>query len=812
MADRLFSPISTDGLESDAQAIERRLGSYDTGSLHYSPTDIYKDWKANAMGKGNVGTPASLNKIIAYLSKVGANIKENIVFNSKRYNTFAKMEEDDIQINFNEKTGKETWKTIENLRRKLDSISEHISAATDNGKNMLAGRLNLNLTSLSVVNTMIGLGIGRTRSSIFVNHPIIRTLSKRLEASDNAIQAQGERMSFKSTIIEGLLGDVTEQLTKEQLENLNILEEEGRLFQFEDNMLIDEIDAATPINSYKVLKAYAYFDGLSSELQKANKIVSLNKGVTGSMEEFDDVLIDILELEEKSAEGKSLVENIYGLLMENKYYATQVEQLKKVDKISSNFFIERTLLYNNLYNYFGNSVRNISKFRKEFNNKFRTGLISYISNRIIKDRGLDLSKYNYLLYPGQETKTLAARHRELLAKPEFRDNPFVTAIDTKLKNEHNQAEDYVGFDILETDTRIKREPAYAELLMRSYEDLHNSKDEEISNYAKDIFRYTVLKDGLQFRQGSIASMIAPTKFQLLAEGLKEFNRLVNLGDLPSAFSSIGVTPAEFRDEFGMLFFEYKGHQNLIKEVGGKTMQEATIKGGIKYTENAAKTPNGSLYNYQFILNPDSGLSMSKYFRYSTVEYLKDNKAIKYKEYNARLQRKEEGLSTKTKKRLLMRVESNSNAGVYFYKQVSTKGNLKQSPYAQDQESFAKVGALSSRKGTTTFKEEGAGETFGMEGTMDEFSRDWGMVEGSPMDALEVMEQGAITPGTTIGTDESGLAELPPELDNSIGGVTPVANPDFDLKADELNNLPDLNDDIPFDNNKKDGNQANDNVC
>ena len=114
----------------------------------------------------------------------------------------------------------------------------------------------------------------------------------------------------------------------------------------------------------------------------------------------------------------------------------------------------------------------------------------------------------------------------------------------------------IEIDKLTVDTRTKNVPEYNNRLINAYRELTSAilKDKEtgkpitndknvsvIAEFAEDLFNYLIVRDGLQFANGSFLKYIAPEMYLDLSDVLKELTDAFREGRWDSDEFNLGIT-------------------------------------------------------------------------------------------------------------------------------------------------------------------------------------------------------------------------------------------------------------------------------
>ena len=188
VVESLRTPATTKLLEQDANLISRLTGKSEGRFIGSSINGIIDSWVNNVQGKRLVGIWANTNIVNASLTKYKVKLKQayGVMFDGVWYVDFAKEREDDVLFN---QDG--SYRVVSEIRRKADTISGGVSAATDNAKERLMARLNYDDDNTGVYGIMNSLGMGRTRTNLFASQPVIVEYNKSLKGAQTQIRTSG---------------------------------------------------------------------------------------------------------------------------------------------------------------------------------------------------------------------------------------------------------------------------------------------------------------------------------------------------------------------------------------------------------------------------------------------------------------------------------------------------------------------------------------------------------------------------------------------------------------------------------------------
>lgn len=527
LSESLFTPATISGLEEDANLIFNTLRGQEEGAyLHNSLNGKFDSWNNNTVGKRNVGNAANANLINAFLSKMNVKLKNeySFKFDNKDYKDYSIVREDDITINnLKVKVNKE-------IRRKADTLSTIVSAMTDNAKERLAAKLNLTTSNLSEFSNLISLGIGRTRVMLLANQPVIREITKIIDSTTSSLFPVAEsKLSIIDTKIKDLISEINRlnpnysstskdrELNIESQELLNDILHESVLgiSNIEDSKYYE--------NQLKVLRLYRNLIESTKYFSMVGQLLKINKGIGTDFVEVSRIKdsIEKLGLLDKDSLTKDqldsiIFENLNEAVESNKNISDNIKHLEIIIDKAKNFFLSKTEVYNT----FEKNIR--PSLAKSIPQKdieiLKRNLTSFFGIKSLeKSMNTSFSNYNSLLYPSLQGETIVDKYNKLLSDEEFASNPLIKFMTTSKAIENN-----TPIDKLEVNSRVKIASKTFERFSNSFEDLYNNP--KYKEFAKDLIRYLVVKDGLQFKSGSYIKFIIPEVFKTISDNLKIINK------------------------------------------------------------------------------------------------------------------------------------------------------------------------------------------------------------------------------------------------------------------------------------------------
>ena len=555
LAESLKTPTSVQPLQDDATFINQFTGKEEGKFLHNGINGKIDSFTNNKVGSQTVGNAANTTIASASLTKhkVDLNQQFEIKIDDKVYNTFATDLEDDVTFLKNRVS-----EVKEGIRRKNETLSTMVSAITDNAKERLSSKLNLQSYNLSQIGVLQALGIGRSRTMLIANQPVIVEFNELMERSKAAIGSSKEskKKIFKQ-LVNKYKGEKVDLTSKQLLESIK-----------------------TPNNDVQstVLDLFIKADKISDDIMKLNNLLKINKGLGTSIEELDQI--------QEALINPPTTFDINKIIENDSNVKSNIENYKNIIRASEKFIIKQTPGFKTLYEKVSN---NLNQFlTNDQKNKVKNDLQTFLS---LKALNINFSRFNNLLYIKEQDKTLGENFRTLLNIEEFNTNPLVQYMTTEEKD---------GLDLVKTDSRSKLSPKTIELFTDSYKQLQMSNNPDIKKFANDMFIYLIVKDNLQFKNDSFIKFIAPQQFLKFSQALRQLNIELQNPD----------TETKYYREFIEVFARNTANRDLIRT----QYKEPVLVG-----EKAVKNPPTFFYKEDFNTGFRALYKLSKESKYELVK-------------------------------------------------------------------------------------------------------------------------------------------------------------------------------------------------
>lgn len=426
----------------------------------------------------------------------------------------------------------EEFKTLsQDNQREFDTLSTLISAATDEAKEQLNAKYNLNLDGAGIVKTMVSLGFNLSTSIAFVNQPIIQRYLKEKQARVQTVYIENEYNS-DSDIIEKLVGDLKTAYNGEYND-----EDLGLNLQGLDNNI------PPALFDKRLIRDLLVIDQVSDQLSKLTRFLKLKKGFVQGLDQLDklnsavndlfspaeELPIDTLDLVlDKAAQVKNFVNNI----------------IPKMNGVANKLLLERNSGLIQLKDVINSQLKSSNQKTRESINK---EIESYLFMRLfLEETNNDTSTLTPNLYKrggdhvtvGQTLIKLKQEvNRIKVEGAKTNDEVFLSNLIGTSILKRLTVKDNFGNDELKLDTFAKLSTTEQDTLITSYSNMiknlsYLSDDKiEYKNLPQQLFSYWVMKDAFQSKFGSISKLFPVHMFDQhsnsIDRALKGYSEIFN---------------------------------------------------------------------------------------------------------------------------------------------------------------------------------------------------------------------------------------------------------------------------------------------
>jgi len=604
----------------------------------------FMSFYANKLGAKNIGAIVLPNVYLSVMGQVGLSINKNsgleLELNGNLYKTFGQ----NYEI---KKAGDDR------IPQRINYIiSALITAMTDNAKERIAPQLGLNKNALSVVGTMLSLGVPLQTAILLINNRVIQHMYYLKEANPffNIEKQLSEYIGSIGSLIKEAekLKDVPDFMAGRMLDDLKLERSIAEIIvdPFQDlagdlgDNLKEKYSTASEYNEVKDLlrnEAAIYQQFIkASRIQKFTRnvgsLVSMQGGLGNNIE-------DILILEEAEKElflDKTDKEFDKLLLPQGKEKSPIVVDVRPIFKSNVLNKTFHTSLYK-IYKDFSNNVlsnvvlqktkpfdKMMSIIYKNVNQKLSTtdkaelmqDLSTYLTMQsymrfllTTKDPNLKpiaATLTNDLKYQG-DTFSIVDYVEQLKSLPEFASNFFLNNFVTTERS--TDVNNTTGLNLLVANTFQRLNDVQRLSLASSLNELTSNRD--LIGTTSAIVHYSMVKDGLRPKYKGISSAIGPTSIEPYLKSVNGLMRVMKENDKAMFKRYFGMSMEDLAYDFinGYLSAvspSYKITQrvSLDKKVVIGSPTSKFIQTTTKFPEKVLKDPK----NIYIAFNPPSTLS------------------------------------------------------------------------------------------------------------------------------------------------------------------------------------------------------------
>ena len=540
----------------------------------------YFAFRNNKEGARNIGPAVNSLLVYTLLNANGIDIRKtntytdetgekidltNLRFklNGEEFNTYTNTQA------YNPETGKYNGERI------MFILSALVSAMTDNAKERLAAKLNLNIDSLGVVANMIAQGVSLDDSILFINQPAIREFYKRLRTNKSSYATDAQRKKGKGRIIKDL---IEEYDIKEIPSNITTADLEEGI-----RRNIPGVQVAV-LNSFKTLTAQ------SDTMMNVSAVLKVNKGLPKDLTEFDEIYdkaVDLgLEMTDKEFEASSIPFDIRKLLRSSdNTFGFNFTVYREIKSLMGSIMLNRTPVVNRLREIVVSNTEVNFRDRKNFKNTLDKNLISFFAIKayvnILNKGGYKraLASLNNGMIYDQTASTLpenmsnvtdvVKKLRELRPNNYFT-NKFLFAI-TAANRSNKDAINKVEFN-----NWTKLSKLQLNKIQYSFMELYT--DKITRPYAIDLFHYLLVKDGGQFKSGSFIRVMPNFMFEMILNSSgAAVNALKGQADDRLVVKTFGANLNELYNEFVRGFLQSSSVTFFTKTIKTKITKDDQLK-------------------------------------------------------------------------------------------------------------------------------------------------------------------------------------------------------------------------------------------
>jgi hypothetical protein len=410
--------------------------SLDNNALHF----IWKDPETGLFEiKSDIYSLANTGKHMPSVGKTLSKIKTQRAKEVYKRIGFADEQEqvallskymDDLNLLDNYNTESQAW----------EDLSELLSAATDNAKELILGKIGSNATTSSIISVMVVLGIDLQNALLLINDTKIKDIVSLVEQKSRLLGVKDSYIPALSKLLENKIDKYkpNEELSDEKIEQLVRKSATANTPEKEINARIEKQKVLR--KHYNPYEQFMFFTKAADELTKLSRILSINQGLPNSefevfnyirnvedaigapIEEFvgdsnmsaADIDAKRLEIIKKYDVTKTVF-NIPYILLKNEHYFSYIKSLLKSNNILKNLSYTVRLVYNDLNTNL--PVDKTSVTKSEFTNYINT-LTDFVISKFYKSPSVN-SIVNLGKYGSYDLSKVSSGDTDIKGRQEF---------------------------------------------------------------------------------------------------------------------------------------------------------------------------------------------------------------------------------------------------------------------------------------------------------------------------------------------------------------------------------------------------------
>ena len=506
---------------------------------------MFKAWKNNKEGANSIGAIVQPNIVFNLLKEYEIDLRQvnnkgfkikggNIELNGYKYKSF----KGDYAID--PKTGK----PLTQGTRKQFAISALITAATDNAKERLLAKLGLNKDALAVVGTLVSVGVDILTAILLVNQPDIKNMYA-LAANKNKETDPGIAGLLVEEIFQLEESDITVKTNSKKIDVTTEL-----LMKHIRGEEIEAYERYAILNQFAEARELKTYAGNLQAL--VTKVAGLDRGMQEMYESFER--IDKLGAEMGTAEFSRNIKIPFdsrklfkGKSLQARYYKV----FKNIQQLTPSVFVTETLQFKKVLSSIASNIDSKSRTPERIN-KINKDILSYIIGKAytkyLNNTGRALlteSLQNGMIYDEFAGDGLTINKVVNNIRTYMKDkggNDFINnfIFNKTTKNPNNKS----GVNQATMNTWNRVSPNQVTGLQNSLRDLY--AEEAIRADVIHMIHYLLVKDGLQYSQGSFLSIIPAPMLDEILTVTKSVN---------DVFNNQKISKQQYRDLFGIDFNE-----------------------------------------------------------------------------------------------------------------------------------------------------------------------------------------------------------------------------------------------------------------
>jgi hypothetical protein len=529
-----YTPLAMDPIELAYDYLNENINSTIssrelTGININNPLGKYRAWKTVKEASGAIGTVVVPNLVINALTAANVSLYEAFTLNGQKYQSFG------------DKFVKKQKGAKERAQTTIDAL---VSAVVDDAKYNYLSRLGLNKPALRVATYMSGLGVPLNTTLLLLNIPDIQfSMSDGISIDNDSIK---ETLNILKTS-----GLITKEYFKSDITENEIID----LINNDVDVTLEQ-DLENTKRANVLYAALLKFQNLANISSKLNKLVPFFNLIADGHESFE-------EIEKRDASIQELGLDInnnktYAALAEENNLPVDFRPLFKKDKFLSSYYdIHKDFTENVLPNIFVTYNKNFLNLYSAAKNNFKDdnlkkNILSYfiskayinkVETKLGSTNSNPASLTNAFLYDREGqfniVSTLEAlKQTDPDKRNYFLNNYLFAQKATAFANNTNMnLVKSNTFGRVSDDERLKIQEGFQRIFV----------DPKTHREAVDFIHNQLVKDGLQFSDGSlIESMSATTLESILSSASDVMKVLNNIQDAEEVF---GMSLEELQKDF-----------------------------------------------------------------------------------------------------------------------------------------------------------------------------------------------------------------------------------------------------------------------
>ncbi len=468
----------------------------------------------------------------------------------------------------------------------MDIMGVLLNVMTDNAKDPIAGNMNLSLELLNGYTEFLAQGADKYNAALVLNQPSVQLYGDFKKIPNYTLASSDEGEVTVSKIMKAALGKLLyNDFSKATLDNIDSrIKEEYDIdinVVIPTNLGVKEMEeilrgkGSYDQKAYNTLQInallqFTQLESQANDISNLNTYLKLNQGLDISFAELrrnldkaneklnvetnPKIHVDVLPLIKADALTYGNLRRAYAVLTKGeKIFIEQTKDFRRG--------LEK--LYVSLNESYLNKKGIVKAISREFLGYVSTQAFkSYLTNIINTEKNSikaeeaknKLAGLNYsLVYP--ELGNTIVDQLTLLKnsdKEYIRNNSLVKYLRPSYKKENKK-----GIDFIDGKSFAKESSQTISLLLDGFKELMFDNDPQVKQFAINLLNYSIVKDNLQYKMGSIMKYISPGMFHTYSSVLDSMNKGFNTNnnELLQDFDKMGYN---FRKLFVTYIANEKG--------------------------------------------------------------------------------------------------------------------------------------------------------------------------------------------------------------------------------------------------------------